>query len=272
MVKAIIFAFLCSITYISGCGVVCSNQSKLLVKNAAEKESVYLEADKCFVGFGTATRLVSYELYLQRDKSKVSLRDIVTRTDRFFRTTDYHSKSQTLRHDFYSEHISYAEIFELMAAKFDYDLKSTSQAKHVVCVDPLVVIVTPKSVYNINAPVILYSDFVTNELLANVRENGDWYYFTPSSSYEFGCNKANTVTVSAFDWNDASIIYKGCIIGAKIAENASNMLWFSPDMDKKPQPVEIDTNGIGHIPVPWGELILTWQGSQWVITAEVRVH
>jgi hypothetical protein len=43
--------------------------------------------------------------------------------------------------------------------------------------------------------------------------------------------------------------------------------WFSPDMDIAPRPVEIDRDGIGHIKVPWGELLMERHEDQWRITA-----
>ena len=49
---------------------------------------------------------------------------------------------------------------------------------------------------------------------------------------------------------------------------AENPQWFSPDMEVSPCPVEIDENGIGHIPLPWGELVLEKQSDEWIITAQ----
>ncbi|MCI0500114.1 MAG: hypothetical protein L0Y36_10650 [Planctomycetales bacterium] len=49
---------------------------------------------------------------------------------------------------------------------------------------------------------------------------------------------------------------------------AENPLWFSPDMGIPPRPVEIDENGTGHIPLPWGELVLTKQADEWIVMAK----
>ncbi len=49
---------------------------------------------------------------------------------------------------------------------------------------------------------------------------------------------------------------------------AENPQWFSPDMNVLPRKVEMDENNVGHIPVPWGELLMTKQGDDWVVSAK----
>lgn len=51
---------------------------------------------------------------------------------------------------------------------------------------------------------------------------------------------------------------------------AENPRWFSPDMKIGPCPVEIDDNGIGHIPLSWGELVLKKQADEWIVAAKTR--
>ncbi len=42
--------------------------------------------------------------------------------------------------------------------------------------------------------------------------------------------------------------------------------WFSPDLKIGPRRVEMDSDGVGSIEVPWGRLILTRDGDEWVVT------
>lgn len=42
--------------------------------------------------------------------------------------------------------------------------------------------------------------------------------------------------------------------------------WFSPDLKIGPRPVEISADGLGRISVPWGELVLTREANEWVVT------
>jgi hypothetical protein len=73
--------------------------------------------------------------------------------------------------------------------------------------------------------------------------------------------------VSDSDKSYTSIVLKdGFAYGTRMPYDVEPR-WFSPDMDIAPRPVEIDRDGIGHIKVPWGELLMERHEDQWRITA-----
>jgi hypothetical protein len=65
------------------------------------------------------------------------------------------------------------------------------------------------------------------------------------------------------------VLKNGYAYGTRIPY-AESPQWFSPDMNIPPTPVEFDDEGIGHIPVPWGELIMTREGDDWVVSAKTK--
>lgn len=62
------------------------------------------------------------------------------------------------------------------------------------------------------------------------------------------------------------VLKRGFAYGTRIPYDSAPC-WYSPDMKILPRPVEIDSNGRGHIPVSWGEILLNKQGDQWIVTA-----
>jgi hypothetical protein len=117
--------------------------------------------------------------------------------------------------------------------------------KTIICIDPVIVICTSGS--------ILYTGY-------SMPLDPDHKWF----QYESGASNGGCW---GNELSDNIMLKNGYAYGTRIPY-AENPQWFSPDMNVLPRKVEMDENNVGHIPVPWGELLMTKQGDDWVVSAK----
>ncbi|AQQ69970.1 hypothetical protein SMSP2_00305 [Limihaloglobus sulfuriphilus] len=127
--------------------------------------------------------------------------------------------------------------------------------KTICCLNPLVVIISEGTILH----------FPTSQLI-NINQNDENLPFLREAIIE---KRTNHIYPSNIEMANGIILKNGYAYGTRIPY-AESPQWFSPDMNIPPTPVKIDDEEIGHISVPWGELLMTREGDGWVVSAKAK--
>ncbi len=79
--------------------------------------------------------------------------------------------------------------------------------------------------------------------------------------------RTQSVTI-LLDEVDRVLLSRGFMYGKRLPFSRE-AVWFSPTLNIPPQPAEVVDENRRRIPVPWGALVLTRGGDEWVVTAEL---
>ncbi len=258
-----IFLAFSIIFFISGCH---SSYDKILIEDEPfcgphQKASTYVQSRS----FATAVK--SIVIYFEYNGQKERIKDITKKSDLFLKRIGYQS---IIKQAGFQDTIIWSPDQQIPLIKeilndFSTDIKY-SKTKTIICLDPIVVLITDHPQLTLPYPLIALTHPYTTELVPCVRPLKSYYgrngVFTDRSE---GLGLPFLGFISCPEHNPSLILNRGYTCGAKV-QYSKNCLWFSPDLDVPPTRLKVDNNGFGSIVVPWGTLTLQPSDDQWVIS------
>lgn len=167
-----------------------------------------------------------------------------------------------------------------------------SKRKTIICLNPLVVLVTNEPFIILPKTVVVYNDptFISQEISPGVITSvikpssigpSSTMVVLGSSTKKYRVRDGKSVymseVVAVYEpdmmvverYNPSLFLSNGYSYGTKL-KYSPETYWFSPDLRIPATKVNINEDGIARLPVTWGELLLERVGDDWVVQAVER--